>query len=306
MNVTASQTETERIQLGAQAGSGAARTREGWRDAARHLTLTAPAFLLITLFFIFPIIVVMFVSVTDPEFGFQNYAWVFSSPLALRSAATTFAISLSVTLICLLLAYPYAYLMTIVSDRTRGVMTMLVMVPLWTSILVRTLAWVVLLQDSGPINAFFESVGIGHVQLIRTPLGVAVGMAQVLMPFMVMPLYSSLSRIEPRLVPAAQSLGARPIVAFFRVFLPLSKPGIFSGSITVFILALGFYIIPSLLGSPKDPMFPSLIQLQVSGFLQWGRGTALGVCLLVAALLALFLVTKLTKSGFTVPGAQNR
>ncbi|WP_336626319.1 MULTISPECIES: ABC transporter permease [unclassified Microbacterium] len=298
------QSDTERIQLGADAGSP--RGGERWRETARHLSLTAPAFLLITLFFAFPIIVVIVVSVTDPVPGLQNYAWVFTSPLALRSALTTVVISLSVTLICLLLAYPYAHLMTIVSERTRAVMTLLVMVPLWTSILVRTLAWVVLLQDTGPVNAFFETVGIGHVQLIRTPLGVAIGMAQVLLPFMVMPLYSSISRIEPRLVPAAQSLGARPVVAFFKVFLPLSKPGIFSGSITVFILALGFYIIPSLLGSPQDPMFPSLIQLQVSGFLEWGRGTALGVCLLAAALLALFLVTKLTKSGFTVPGAQNR
>lgn len=298
-------TDTESIRSVPPAGSGAPRRRgRGRATTARHLSLTLPALALILFFFILPIIVVLIRSFTDPAVGLDNYQWALSSDLVGKSALSTLVISLTVTLVCLVLAYPYAYLMTIVSDRTRAIMTVLVVVPLWTSILVRTLAWVVLLQDSGPINGLLEAFGAGPVQLIRTPLGVAIGMSQVLLPFMVMPLYSALARIDSRLIPAARSLGASPVVAFVKVFLPLSKPGIYSGCITVFILALGFYIIPSLLGSPQDPMASSLIQLQVSGFLAWGRGTALGVLLLVATLLALFIVTRLTKSGFTAPGAQ--
>ncbi|WP_300267515.1 ABC transporter permease [Microbacterium sp.] len=258
--------------------------------------LTVPAAALITVFFAIPIVKVVVLSFTDPQAGLDNYEWLFTTPLIGQAAANTLGISLSVTVVCLLMAYPYACLMTIVSDRTRSVLTMLIMVPMWSSILVRTLAWVVLLQDSGPINAVLTDIGLGPVQLIRTPLGVAIGMSQVLLPFMVMPLYSALSRIDRRLITAAKSLGASSAQAFFKVYLPLSRPGIFSGCLTVFILALGFYIIPSLLGSPQDTMISAMIQLQVSGFLQWGRGSALGVVLLVATLVALVLVSRLGKT----------
>lgn len=268
--------------------------------------LTVPAVVLITVFFAIPIANVVVLSFTEPEAGLENYAWLFTTPLIGRAAVSTLTISLAVTLACLLMAYPYACLMTIVSERSRSILTMLIMVPMWSSILVRTLAWVVLLQDSGPINALLTDIGLGPVQLIRTPLGVGIGMAQVLLPFMVMPLYSSLSRIDRRLVTAAKSLGASSAQAFFKVYLPLSRPGIFSGCLTVFILALGFYIIPSLLGSPQDTMISAMIQQQVSGFLQWGRGSALGVVLLAVTLLALVLVSRLGKTKRTSSKGDDR
>lgn len=272
----------------------------------RPLTLLLPAILIITLFFIVPLVEILVRSFTDPVPGIQNFVWVVTNENVVRVLFRTFVTSLAVTLITLILAYPYAYLMTIVGDNARSVLTLFIMLPLWTSILVRTLAWFVLLQDTGPINDILEAIGVGRVPLIRTPFGVALAMTQVLLPFMVLPLYSAMSKIDKRLLPAAASLGAHPIVAFFKIYLPLSRPGIFAGSITVFILGLGFYIIPALLGSPKETMVSAMVYLQVSQFLNWGQGTALGIFLLVVTIGLLVLASKLGKGTSIFPGADNR
>lgn len=284
------------------AGGSRKRAPGNWRP----LILLVPALLLISLFFVVPLVDIFQRSFTDPEFGFQNYVWIVTNESAVAVLVRTFVISLIVTLVTLVLAYPYAYLMTIVGDRGRAVLTLFIMLPLWTSILVRTLAWFVLLQDTGPINDLIQSWGFDPIPLIRTPFGVALGMTQVLLPFMVLPLYSAMAKIDKRLLPAAASLGAHPIVAFWKVYLPLSRPGIFAGSITVFILGLGFYIIPALLGSPKETMVSALIYLQVSQFLEWGRGTALGIFLLVVTIGLLALVSKLAKGTSIFPGVEKR
>ncbi len=271
----------------------------------RPLLLLLPAFVIVSLFFLAPLIDVFIRSVTDPQPGLQNYVWLFTTEANMVVAVRTFGTSFVVTLVCLVLAYPYAYLMTVVTDRTRNLLQLFVMLPLWTSILVRTLAWMVLLQDTGPINAFLQSAfGIGPLPLIRTTFGVALGMVQVLLPFMVLPLYSAMAKIDKRLLPAAANLGAPPITRFFTVYLPLSRPGIFAGSVTVFILGLGFYIIPALLGSSKEMMMSALIQQQISVFLMWGQGTTLGVFLLLSTILVLVLVTRLSKGTSLFPGVE--
>ena len=266
--------------------------------------LLLPAFVIVSLFFLAPLFDVFVRSVTDPEPGLQNYQWLVTTKTNMVVAGRTFGTSFLVTLICLVLAYPYAYLMTIVSDRTRNIMQLFVMMPLWTSILVRTLAWMVLLQDTGPINGFLMSFfGLEEpVPLIRTTLGVTIGMTQVLLPFMELPLYSAMAKIDKRLLPAAANLGAKPVTAFFTVYLPLSRAGIFAGGITVFILGLGFYIIPALLGSSKEIMMSALIQQQVSVFLMWGQGTTLGIFLLLSTILILILATKFTRGTSLFPG----
>lgn len=274
------------------------RAQRNWRP----LLLLLPAFVVVSLFFLAPLVDVFIRSITDPQLGMQNYEWLFTTDSNITVAIRTFGTAFLVTIICLLLAYPYAYLMTIVSDRTRNMMQLFVMLPLWTSILVRTLAWMVLLQDTGPINDFFEMIGIGRLPLIRTTFGVAIGMAQVLLPFMVLPLYSAMAKIDKRLLPAAANLGARPVTAFFTVYFPLSRPGIFAGGMTVFILGLGFYIIPALLGSSKEIMMSALIQQQISVFLMWGHGTALGIFLLAVTIIILAVVSKLTKGASMFPG----
>lgn len=266
------------------------RRRAGW-------LLVIPALVVVVLFFVLPLLDILvrtFTDVSTADAG-GNYLWLVQTRDNIVIGLRTIVTSLVVTLICLVLAYPYAYLMTIVSSRTRSLLTIAVMMPLWTSILVRTLAWMILLQDTGPINALLEVTGIGAQSLIRTTFGVGIGMTQVLLPFMVLPLYSAMERIDRRLLPASASLGASGFTTFTHVYLPLSRPGIFSGCVSVFILGLGFYIIPSLLGSPKEAMISSLIYLQVSQFLQWGHGATLGVALLIVAGVILILFNRLTR-----------
>ena len=298
-HLTEGDPSTQAIALGADAGSVKRQPLRSWRP----LLLLIPAFVIVSLFFLAPLIDVFIRSVTDPTPGLQNYVWLFTTEANINVIIRTFLTAIVVTIVCLLLAYPYAYLMTIVSDRTRNMMQLFIMMPLWTSILVRTLAWMVLLQDTGPINGLLMAwFGIGPIPLIRTTFGVVLGMSQVLLPFMVLPLYSSMSKIDKRLLPAASNLGANPVTAFFTVYLPLSRPGIFSGGVTVFILGLGFYIIPALLGSSKESMISALIQQQISVFLMWGQGTALGIFLLVSTILILVVVSRFNKGGSLFPG----
>lgn len=260
------------------------------------LLLLVPATLVVTAFFVVPIADVFIRSITDPVLGIQNYVWLVTSETNLTVMLRTFGTALIVTLVCLVLAYPYAYLMTIVGDRARNLLQLFVMVPLWTSILVRTVAWMVLLQDTGPINGFLGAVfGIGPLPLIRNTFGVALGMSQVLLPFMVLPLYSAMAKIDKRLLPAAASLGASPVRAFFGVYLPLSRPGIFSGAVTVFIMGLGYYIIPSLLGSSSEIMVSALMYQQISVFLMWGQGAALGIFLLAVTTVILMVASRFSK-----------
>ncbi|MFC5337452.1 ABC transporter permease [Leucobacter denitrificans] len=269
--------------------------RKGSRAQSRALLLLLPAYALLIGVFAFPVLESVWRSFTDPELGLANYEWVFSNENNLTVIGRTFGNALLAMVICLLLAYPYAYLMTIVGKRARMVLVVIALIPFWTSLMIRTFAWIVLLQDSGVINSLLQLIGLEPLQLIRTNTGVLIGLSQVLMPFMVLPLYAVMSGIDHRLVTAARSLGARPSVAFFKVFLPLSLPGVAAGGLLVFIQALGFYVTPALLGSPSDSMLAQAIYAQVSGLLQWGRGGALGVILLVCTLLVLGLIGLVSK-----------
>ncbi|MBC9943671.1 ABC transporter permease [Leucobacter sp. cx-328] len=260
------------------------------RSPYRALLLLLPAYALLVAVFAYPVFESMLRSVTDPEVGVSNYVWVFENPQNLAVIGRTFSNALMATVICLVLAYPYAFLMTIVGKKARAVLLVVAMIPFWTSLMIRTFAWIVLLQDNGVVNNLLGFLGLGPFELLRTNLGVMIGLSQVLMPFMVLPLYAVMSGIDSRLVIAARSLGARPTIAFLRIFLPLSLPGVAAGSLMVFIQALGFYVTPALLGSPSDSMLAQSIYAQVSSLLQWGRGGALGVVLLVATFVLLGLI----------------
>jgi putative spermidine/putrescine transport system permease protein len=202
------------------------------------------------------------------------------------------------TLFCLLLAYPYAYVLTRVGSRMRLLMLGIVLLPFWTSLLVRSFAWVGLLQDSGILNGALRALGIidEPLQLIRTPLGVLIGMVHVLLPYMVLPLVTTMGQIDPSVLRAAGSLGAGPFRRFFRVFLPLSLPGVLSGSVLVLVLSLGFYITPALLGDARDAMIGETIVQEVT---RYGpvMASALGLVLLVGTLVSLALLLALRRIG---------
>jgi len=229
----------------------------------------------------------------------DNYVWFFQSAVNRTVLQRTFVVAAWVTLASLICAYPYAYAMTIVGKNLRLLLILCVLVPFWLNGVVRTLAWVILLQDSGVINSFLRSIGLSPVKLIRTLPGVIIGMTQVLLPFMILPIYSVMKGIDTRLLQAARSLGAKPWKAFLQVYVPLSLPGVYAGAIIVFILSLGFYITPALLGGPRSTMLSSLVQNQVLSLLNWGRGGAMGVVLLVATFVLLAIAAPLMRQKHT-------
>lgn len=230
----------------------------------------------------------------DPAW-YSTYQDVLSQSTTVKVLTRTLTMAVIVTAVTLAFGYPYAYLMTRVGPTWRGILVALVLLPFWTSLMARTFAWYVLLQDNGQINQLLGLIGIGPLQLVRTTTGVTIAMSQVLLPFMVLPLYSTMSRIDPRLTDAAISLGARPSTAFRRVFLPLSKPGIAAGTTLTFVLALGFFITPKVLGSPRESMISQLIDLQVSKLTNFGAAGALSLILLVVTGVLLFVMSRTVK-----------
>lgn len=208
----------------------------------------------------------------------------------------TFWIAALVTFACACIGFPYAIIAASLSGWKRDLMLGAVLLPLWTSLLVRTAAWFILLQEKGLINDLLLSLRLidGPLPLIFNRTGVIIAMTHVLLPFMVLPIYSVLITIPKNLMPAAASLGAHPLRAFLRVLLPLSLRGVASGCLLVFISAIGYYITPALIGGPGDQMISSIIAFYATGSANWGMAGALGVVLLVATLLLYSVYARLS------------
>jgi putative spermidine/putrescine transport system permease protein len=210
----------------------------------------------------------------------------------------TFAISAMVTLWCLVLGYPLAYWLSTLPARKANVLMILVLVPFWTSILVRVAAWIVLLQSEGLVN--HALIGL---HLIEQPLallfnrtGVVISMTHILLPFMILPLYSVMTGVPPTYVRAAVSLGSTPLAAFLRVYVPQTYPGIGAGALLVFILSIGYYVTPALLGGPSDQMLSYYIAQYTNVTVNWGMACALGALLLVATLVLYAIYRRVTKT----------
>jgi putative spermidine/putrescine transport system permease protein len=210
----------------------------------------------------------------------------------------TLGISASVTLLCLVMGFPVAMLMTQVREKTADWLMVLVLLPFWTSLLVRTASWVVVLQKEGMVNSLLIKLGLiaEPLTLIYNRTGVLVAMTHVLLPFMILPLYSVLKGIPPQYMRAATSLGAPPATAFVRVFLPLAAPGMAAGSLMVFILALGYYITPALVGGGSDQMLSYFVATYTTDTGNWGLAAALGL-LMLATTLALYALAHRLSGG---------
>ncbi|HEX2088816.1 MAG TPA: ABC transporter permease [Actinomycetota bacterium] len=262
---------------------------DGWA------VLAIPGVVFLTLFFVLPVFRMGARSFTDP--GPENYLVFVESSVYARVLWTTIRISLLVTVICIALGYPYAYAMNHSGNRLRALLAALVLVPFWSSLLVRTYAWTVLLGDTGVINSLLLRLGvIEHpVALMRNTLGVTIGMSHILLPFMVLPVFAAMRRIDADLIPAAKGLGASAARAFLRVFMPLSLPGVAAGCLLVFVLSLGFYITPSLLGNPRNAMFSELVVNMVTERLQFGTGSALAITLLAVTLILLWVGSRFVR-----------
>lgn len=208
----------------------------------------------------------------------------------------TLSIAAVVTLICLLLGFPVAFLLANSPPKIGNLLLILVLVPFWTSLLVRIAAWVVLLQDNGLINDALMALGLidRPVRLIYNRTGVIVAMVHVLLPFMILPLYGVMKTVPPQLYKAGLSLGAPPFITFLRIYLPQTKPGIFAGVLLVFIMAVGYYITPALIGGANDQMISWFIAFYTTDTANWGLAAALGLVLLIAVGLLYGIYQRLT------------
>jgi putative spermidine/putrescine transport system permease protein len=267
-------------------------------EQLRYLLLLVPAVAFLIAFYGYPVASMLTRSFTDPVLGLQNFEPLiqvrstidvlglsFPMNAYIRVFGITLQIAIIVTLCTLLLGYPVAYGLSSISASRANLLMILVLIPFWTSILVRSYAWMVLLGQEGIINEALIAAGVldGPVQLLNTRLAVYLGMIHILLPFMILPLYAVMRGIDRNLLRAAGNLGAPPSAIFRRIFLPLSLPGVAAGCLLVFILSLGFYITPALLGGQRDVMVSMLIQQQISQ-LKWGFGAALALILLILAL----------------------
>lgn len=264
------------------------------REQGLMLALSLPALLVVLLLIVVPVGWLGWQSIYHDGFTFENYRRIFSEDIYWRTFLFTFEISLLVTGLALLFGYPLAYAAHAASKGWRIVILALVVLPFWTSVLVRAYAWLVLLQRTGVINQLLQSLGIisEPLALVHNTFGTVVATVHILLPFMVLPLYAAMQKIPTDLMQAGASLGASPSHAFWRIFLPLSLPGVLAGSTLVFVLCLGFYITPELLGGGRAIMVSMLVSRNVELYNQWGAASAVGVVLLLSVGIIFFVVSR--------------
>ena len=199
----------------------------------------------------------------------------------------TLRIALFITLLTIALGYPLSYFLAGLPDKTANLLIVFVLLPFWTSLLVRTTAWIALLQTNGVVNTFLMSIGIINepMEMLYTEFATVIAMTHILLPFMILPLYSVMRGIDPSYFRAALSMGARPIPAFVRIYLPMSLPGLSAGALLVFIISVGYYITPALVGGTEGQMISNLIAFHMQQSNNWGLAAALGSILLAVILL---------------------
>jgi putative spermidine/putrescine transport system permease protein len=267
------------------------------------LMAAAPATAFLGIFFLAPIILVLAISFEGPHL-LDNYAHVVSAPVYLIVMANTFKVGALVTAIVLVLGYPVAYLCSTLPSRHAATILALVALPWFTSILVRSYSWIVILGQQGIINKLLIRFGmIEHpLALLYNAIGVDIAMIHILLPYMILTLYGVMRGIDRRLLDAAAAAGAPPWRAFLHVYIPLSLPGVAGGSLLVFIMAIGFYVTPALLGSPQQMMMAQMIASEMLESLNWGLGTALATLLFAATILGLALCGRFINLGRLLGG----
>lgn len=249
------------------------------------MPLIAPAVIFLSLFFLVPLGYVVWMSLSQPVIGLQNFGRLLNSSLFASVLYSTFKTALLVTLLSLLFAYPLAYAAANGSKRFATFLLTVVALSFWTSYLVRTYAWMVILGNQGPVTALLSWLGWDPApKILFTTFSATLAMTHALIPFMTMSLFAVMKRIDPLYIRAAENLGAHPLRAFVSVYLPLSAPGIVNGCTLVFITCLGFYVMPVLLGSPRDQMIAGIIGDQIEQTLDFGLGSTISIVLLALTL----------------------
>ncbi len=273
--------------------------RQESREQWMLLSLATPALLVIAAIIVIPVGWLFYLSFVggDGELSLEHYRKMVEYKSYARVFVVTFQVSLLTTLICIVLGYPLAYFLAHLPPRWVGIFMLTVLLPFWTSLLVRTYAWLVLLQKKGLLNEFAISMGLWEtpVKLVHNLTGTLIGMAHIMLPFLVLPLYGAMRKIDRDMMHAAANLGASPVHAFWKVYFPLSLSGLVAGSLIVFVLCLGFYVTPAVLGGGRVVMVSTQITAILEHQFDWGAASALGVVLLVATLAILYLAARLLK-----------
>ena len=270
-------------------GLGALVRRFGLDNA---VVLLFPAVALLLVFFAYPIVELMKASFFDPHFTTEHIEKFFLRKVYFRVFLNTVEISTLVTLLCFLIGYPAAYFLAHSRRSSRPYLIFLILLPLWVSILIRSYSWMAILGREGLINTFLIWIGLTSepIAMLYTRGAVYVAMVQILLPIMILTCYSVMAEIDKDLIKAARVLGASPLRAFVNVYLPLSISGARNGAIIIFILSMGFFITPALVGGRKDMMIGNLIVFQIDELVNWGFASAIGLILLVSTVCIVLLL----------------
>ena len=278
-------------------GANAAGLRRDARlERLRLFGLASPAILLILVILVIPVGWLFYVSFigADGTFSLENYERMVNRKSYVRIFITTFQVSFLTTGLCILIGYPLAYFVAGLPGRAANLCLITVLLPFWTSLLVRTYAWLVLLQKQGLINSWAISLGLWDepVKMVHNMTGTLIGMVHIMLPFLILPVYGAMRAVDRDFMKAAANLGATPRRAFWTVFFPLTAPGLFAGSLMVFILCLGFFVTPAVLGGGKVIMVSMKIVSNIEMFVNWGAASAMGVVLLVLTVAILWVASR--------------
>ena len=256
---------------------------------ASGLVLAMPALLLLSALFVLPVLILLSRSFLDPQPGLQNYAELLSSSSYRTILFNTFIVSTTVTLVTLAVGFPVAWLLAVVSRFWAMAVFAVILLSMWTNLLTRTFAWMILLQSTGVINRALIALGVidTPVALTNNLIGVTIGMTYIMFPFIVLPLYATMKAMDPAVLRAASLCGASRLQCFLHVFLPNCASGIVAGCLMVFVMSLGYFVTPVLLGGPSYMMLAELIVQLIQSMLNWGLGAA-AAFILFAATLALY------------------
>ncbi|SFU06098.1 ABC transporter permease [Sedimentitalea nanhaiensis] len=270
--------------------------RDETMERMRLLGLSSPALILVLVIMVIPVGWLFYVSFigADGQFSLENYERMIKRKSYMRIFYTTFQISLLTTGLCILIGYPLAYFMSQLPQRIANLCLITVLLPFWTSLLVRTYAWLVLLQKRGLVNDWAMSLGLWDepIKMVHNMTGTLIGMVHIMLPFLILPVYGAMRAIDRDYLKAAANLGASPRRAFWTVFFPLSTPGVFAGALMVFVLCLGFFVTPAVLGGGKVIMVSMKIVSNIELFVNWGAASALGVVLMLLTVAVLWIASR--------------
>ena len=269
--------------------------------------LVAPFFLLVACLYLGPLLNILWLSLSDPEPGLQNYSKLVESDTLARIMWTTIRICVITTGFSVILGYSVAYAMVHAYRREQSFMLTFLLVSFWISILVRTFSWLMLLGRKGLVNESLEVIGLisEPVAFMRNELGVLIGMVHYMIPYAVLPLLVNMQTLDQRVMSASRNLGASASQTFFRIYLPMTRPGIVASALLVFILSLGFYVTPAVLGGGKVLMVAEYISVQLLVTLKWGVAAMLAALMLAGVLVMLWIMSKFMKLSTVFGGASS-